>query len=160
MKTNKLIMRILFILIIGIILVTPQPVYSSQLAHLAKRDLGVKEGSSRANRVAQLSGLRSSVGRSNAWCASIQSDWIIKSGIKITRTPSVHQLNKALSRRYKYGSKPKVGAVVIYKHSHTGTVVEILNNGYFVAIEGNHNNKVDKVKRHISNVRRFYYLES
>ena len=89
----------------------------------AKSLVGVREGSSKANDIAKYVGLRSS---REAWCAAFVS-YVSGGTIK---TAAVADLAKLPS------TSPQVGAVAIFKWSHTGIVTGVTDKGFY-SVEGN-----------------------
>lgn len=124
----------------------------------ARRDVGVKEGSGRANQIAKNVGLPSSVGRRNAWCAAGVSTWLKESGVDISAS-SVSQLKQDL-RKKGYGKTGiKSGAIVFYTWSHVGIVNHIDSDGYFYAVEANCKNQVRLIKRSVRQVSYFVSID-
>jgi hypothetical protein len=127
----------------------------SKIVQVAKRDLGVKEGSRRANEIARASGMSSSVGRRHPWCAATVSDWLVRSGLIKERSPSVATVKHILrDNGWKRTSKPVVGSVAFYKNwSHIGVVAEVKGK-YAVLIEGN---SLNMVRQQMTPINRLEY---
>lgn len=129
----------------------PSPV--SGLAKTALRDVGVREGSSRANELARAGGLRSS---RQAWCAASVCAWLKSRGHEIPRTGSVKELRRSLLRVGDVSPRPAPGDIAFYPWSHTGIVVAVdLSKGIMIVVEANHNNRVAKVTRRIKEASKF-----
>lgn len=113
----------------------------SGLVRLAMADLGVTEGSDRADELVRLCGFKSS--RRTPWCAASVSDWLIRAGHRISRTASVSDLRKQLGR-YDVCSVARPGTIVFFRYSHVGVVVAVGPKG-FESVEGNASGRVRKV---------------
>lgn len=126
----------------------------------AKDDLGVKEGSLRAEEMAQRAGLRTSIGRKNAWCAAGVSFWLRQAGYKIAPTASVDSLREELRRAgWQRVSSPVPGAVAFFRWSHVGIVKDVVTTKgkrLIVTIEPNTSNQVRELIHSPYKIREYY----
>lgn len=126
----------------------------------AKDDLGVKEGSLRADQMAQGAGLETSVGRKNAWCAAGVSFWLRQAGYKIEPTASVESLRDELKRAgWQRISSPVPGAVAFFTWSHVGIVKQVVTTKggrFVVTIEPNTSNQVRELTHYPSKIKEYY----
>lgn len=115
------------------------------IVDVAIRDLGVKEGTKRADDMMRRCGYKSS---KEPWCAAAVSEWLSDSGYEM-RVVSVRKMKDMFSSLRKV--PPSSGAIVFFKHSHVGVVKEVRKD-YVLTIEGNVNNKVMVVARNYDSI--------
>lgn len=147
-------MRIFILLILSALYL------QADIIQVAKNDIGVKEGSGRAEEIASKSGLQSSVGRKNAWCAAGVSDWIVNAGYRINRTASVDSLRTELRQAgWQRISSPQPGAVAFFNWSHVGVVKDVVTTKgkrFVVTIEPNTSNQVRVLIHSAYKIREYY----
>jgi hypothetical protein len=126
----------------------------SKLVRMAALDIGVKEGSYREVQIAN----RSGISGGSPWCAAAVSEWLVKCGVNVKRTPVVSDLKYRLKNIKTYKT-PRVGAVVFYEWSHVGIVAKINKDHSFWAIEGNCDGEVKVTYRTTDMIEYFKYIE-
>jgi hypothetical protein len=132
----------------------------ADIVQVAKNDIGVKEGSGRAEEIASKSGLQSSIGRKNAWCAAGVSDWIVNAGYRINRTASVNSLRAELRQAgWQRVSAPQPGAIAFFNWSHVGVVKDVITTKgrrLVVTIEPNTSNQVRELIHYPNKIKEYY----
>lgn len=115
------------------------------IVDIAMQDVGVKEGSKRADSMMQRCGYRSS---RDPWCAAAVSSWISQMGYDV-KIVSVSQMKSMFKSARKVPPAP--GAIVFFKHSHVG-IVKSVEKDHIETIEGNVNDRVMIAERPYSSV--------
>lgn len=93
--------------------------------------------------------------RNEPWCDDFVS-WVAKQAGELAAIGGAHAYCPAhvtwFKQHGKWSKSPKVGAIVYFDWNgngiadHVGIVVEV-HSGYVITVEGNHDNKVQKVRR-------------
>lgn len=130
-------------------------------AELARGVHEMPDGSNEAPRIARYrSAVRWSAGPA-AWCGYFVS-WVAREagapiGERGEGTGLVSEVRRWALRTGRWRERPRRGDLVVFRHAHTG-IVERVTRSYVVTIEGNHANRVARVRRGRREIRGYVRL--